>query len=190
MVELGQLYLDTAIANFEQIKRSGERAMEQLDIDEMHFAPSVESNSIASIVKHLSGNMRSRWTNFLISDGEKPWRDRENEFVARYATREALTSDWNEGWNCLFGALRALHPEDLTQTITIRTEPHVVLAAIERQVAHVSHHIGQMVYLAKQIRDGEWKSLSIPRGQSNEFLAEMQKKFGDARGHKPDGTDR
>jgi len=128
-----------------------------------------EMNSIAVIVKHMAGNMRSRWTDFLTSDGEKPDRNRDSEFVEAPATREALLALWEEGWQCLFGALEPLSEEDLQRTVTIRGEAHSVMQAINRQVAHYSYHVGQIVLLAKHFKRDEWQSLSVPRRQSGEF---------------------
>jgi hypothetical protein len=126
-------------------------------------------NSIAVIVKHMTGNMRSRFTDFLTSDGEKPDRDRDGEFREPPVGRDALIKLWEEGWNCLFAALDPLTDADLTRTITIRGEPHSVMQAINRQVAHYSYHCGQIVFLAKQLRADQWQSLSVPRGGSSGF---------------------
>jgi hypothetical protein len=145
-----------------------EDAMAQVT-DEQLFAPlDPESNSIAIIVKHMAGNMRSRWTNFLTSDGEKPDRDRDSEFVDAPTTRNELMQLWDGGWNCVFTALEPLSDEDLGRRVTIRGEAHSVMQAIHRQVGHYAGHVGQIVLLAKHFQQGQWRSLSIPRGKSAE----------------------
>jgi hypothetical protein len=133
-----------------------------------------EMNSIAIIMKHLAGNMRSRWTNFLTSDGEKPDRHRDSEFVDPPDTHQALMQVWNEGWNRLFSALEPLSDADLTRTVTIRGEPHSVMQAVARQVAHYASHCGQIIFLAKHFQYKDWKSLSIPRNQSEQFTRRVQ----------------
>ena len=128
-----------------------------------------EMNSIAIIVKHMAGNMRSRWTDFPVSDGEKPSRNRDSEFVDPPATREALLAVWEEGWQCVFNALEPLSDQDLSRTVTIRGEAHSIMQAINRQIAHYSYHCGQIVLLAKHFKNHDWQSLSVPRGQSANF---------------------
>ena len=150
-------------------KRLGEGAMSQLQDHELHYRPNEVSNSVSQIVAHLSGNMRSRWTHFLTEDGEKAWRNRDEEFEYKPKSREDILLCWEEGWNAFLGALESLDPGDLLRTITIRSEPLIVLDAITRQVAHYSMHIGQMLYLGKIIRGESWNSLSIPRGGSVEY---------------------
>lgn len=163
MDDLASHYLDTARRIFESQKRLGEGAFTQLDERELHWTPDPESNSIAVIVKHLHGNMRSRWTDFLHSDGEKPDRDRDGEFEPDpMPDPKAL---WDEGWQHVFGALSRLTPADLLRTVTIRGEPHTVVGAIERQSAHYANHVGQIVYIAKVVRGSEWRTLSIPRNR-------------------------
>lgn len=176
-MDLGVVYLNIALDGFKNMKKTAERAIAQLDFQQLHWTPDDESNSIARIVKHLSGNMVSRWTDFLTSDGEKPTRDRDAEFEGGYASQQEFTTAWNTGWERLFDALGSLNPDDLLKTVYIRAEPHSVIQAIERQVTHVSYHVGQIVYLAKQIRSSKWQTLSIARGQSKEFLGEMVKRF-------------
>jgi hypothetical protein len=154
---------------FRFYKQLGERAMAQVTDEQLVAVLDGEMNSIAVIVKHMAGNMRSRWTDFLTSDGEKPDRNRDSEFVEAPATREALLALWEEGWQCLFGALEPLSEEDLQRTVTIRGEAHSVMQAINRQVAHYSYHVGQIVLLAKHFKRDEWQSLSVPRRQSGEF---------------------
>ena len=144
--------------------------MAQLKDEEFFFTLDPESNSVAILVKHLAGNMRSRFTDFLNSDGEKPDRFRDREFELNSATTRAdVMRWWEEGWACVFGALAPLQPEDVMRTITIRNEPHTVLQAVNRQIAHYAQHIGQIVFLAKHIRSSDWNTLSIPRGKSEEF---------------------
>jgi hypothetical protein len=143
--------------------------MAQIDDEQLFAVLDGEMNSIAVIVKHMAGNMRSRWTDFLTSDGEKPDRNRDSEFEEPPATREAVYALWEEGWQCLFSALAPLSDADLNRTITIRGEPHSVMQAINRQVAHYAYHCGQIVLLAKHFNAAEWKSLSVPRKQSGEF---------------------
>jgi Protein of unknown function (DUF1572) len=162
-------YIEDSIALFRYYKKLGEGAIAQVTDEQLFTALNPEMNSIAIIVKHLAGNMRSRWTDFLTSDGEKPDRNRDCEFVDPVASREALMKCWEEGWQCLFSALAPLTDTDLTRRITIRGEPHSVMQAINRQVAHYSYHVGQTVFLAKQLQSANWKSLSVPRNKSAEF---------------------
>ena len=162
-------YLEESLTLFRYYKNLAERAMAQATDEQLLAVLDEEMNSIAVIVKHMSGNMRSRWTNFLTSDGEKPERDRDAEFTDPCSTREALLANWEEGWQCLFNALEGLSEQDLQRTVTIRGEAHSVIQAINRQVAHYAYHCGQIVLLAKHFRHAEWKSLSVPRRQSAEF---------------------
>lgn len=151
-------------------RRMGENAMEQLRDEEFFVTLDPESNSVAILVKHLAGNMRSRFTDFLTSDGEKPDRFRDREFeLTSGTTRADVMKWWEEGWVCVFSAIDSLKPEDVMHTVTIRGEPHTVLQAINRQIAHYAQHIGQIVFLAKHLRSSEWKTLSIPRGKSEEY---------------------
>jgi hypothetical protein len=162
-------YITDAIDVFQYYKKLGERAMAQCPDDALFAMPDAQSNSIAIIVKHLSGNMRSRWTDFLTSDGEKSDRDRDAEFEAPPATRPELLELWERGWKLLFGALEPLGDGDLTRTVSIRTEPHSVMQAINRQVAHYSYHVGQIVCLARHFAGDKWQSLTIPKRKSAEF---------------------
>jgi hypothetical protein len=162
-------YIEESLAVFRQYKKMAEGAMAQLSDDQLFATLDDEMNSIAVIVKHMTGNMRSRWTNFLTSDGEKPDRNRDSEFVEPAATREALLERWESGWKLVFDAIEPLTDADLTRTVTIRSEPHSVMQAINRQVAHYSSHIGQIVFLAKHLAGPNWKSLSVPRNRSAEF---------------------
>jgi Protein of unknown function (DUF1572) len=165
--ELGAAYLADAIDSFRKYKLLGEKAMAQVYDSGLLRALDAESNSIAVVVKHLAGNMRSRWTGFLTTDGEKPNRNREAEFeVEPDTTRKTILGWWDDGWGCLFDALGVLKPADLTRTVHIRGQPHTVVQAINRQLSHYAYHIGQIVFLAKHFAGPAWKSLSIPRGQS------------------------
>jgi hypothetical protein len=169
-------YLDEARRQMRGNKRFGEGAMAQLRDEDFFMTLDPESNSIAILVKHVAGNMRSRFTDFLSSDGEKPDRFRDREFeVTGATTRAEVMKWWDEGWACVFGAIDALKPEDVMGTVTIRGEPHTVLQAINRQIAHHAGHIGQIVFLAKHLRSSEWKTLTIPRGKSEEFTTAVPK---------------
>jgi hypothetical protein len=161
--------LDAARDEFQKIKKLGEKAIAQLADDDLHTKIDPESNSVAIIMRHMAGNMRSRWTDFLTSDGEKPDRLRDREFEDVTATREALMREWDEGWGRLFDALGPLSDADLQRTVIIRTEPHTVYQAISRQVAHYAGHVYQILFLAKHLTGAGWKTLSVPKGQSEEF---------------------
>ncbi len=168
--DLATHYLEEARRQLRGHKRMGEGAMTQLRDEDFFVTLDPESNSIAILVKHLAGNMRSRFTDFLTTDGEKPDRFRDREFeVTSTTTRGDVMKWWEEGWACVFGAVDPLQPEDVTRTVTIRGEGHTVLQAIDRQIAHYAQHIGQIVFLAKHLKSSEWKTLSIPRGKSEEF---------------------
>jgi hypothetical protein len=170
-----QTFLDDCIKRFEYYKSVGDNTFEQLEETDLFYRPSPDSNSIAIIVQHMYGNMLSRWTSFLTEDGEKEWRNRDAEFEAMQITKQDLLSFWNEGWNVLLNALKELKAEDLTKTIYIRTEPLVVYDAIIRQMAHYPYHVGQIVTLGKMIKDKEFNSLSIPKGESQQFNQQMQR---------------
>ncbi|HTB09958.1 MAG TPA: DUF1572 domain-containing protein [Bryobacteraceae bacterium] len=162
-------YIEDSLTLFRYYKKLAEGAMAQLTDEQLYSALDSEMNSIAVIVKHMAGNMRSRWTDFLTCDGEKPDRNRDTEFVEPPAARGDLMTLWEQGWRCLFHALEPLTDADLTRTVTIRGEAHSVMQAINRQVAHYSYHCGQIVFLAKHFRAADWKSLSVPRGASSGF---------------------
>lgn len=162
-------YIEDALAVFRQYKQLGERAMQQVTDEQLFALLDDEANSIAIIVKHMTGNMRSRWTDFLTTDGEKPTRNRDSEFVEPPATREALLRDWEDGWACVFRAIEPLTDADLPRTVTIRGEAHSVMQAINRQLAHYPQHVGQIVLLAKHWAGPQWQSLSVPRNRSAEF---------------------
>lgn len=179
-------YLKSVDRQFRYYKMLGEKAMQQLSDAALFYQPNEESNSIAIIVKHLWGNMLSRWTNFLTEDGEKPWRQRDAEFEATIKTREELLEKWEEGWQCLFHALQSITDEDMDKIIYIRNEGHSILEAINRQIAHYSYHTGQIVFLAKMVKNEDWNSLSIPRHKSGDYNAD---KFSQEKGirHFTDG---
>src|SRR5207245_1659819 len=162
-------YLKDSIDLFRYYQKLSERAMAQCPDEGLFAMLDAESNSIAIVVKHMAGNMRSRWTNFLTADGEKPDRNRDTEFEDPPATRAELMELWERGWRLVFGALEPLSDADLARTITIRTEPHSVMQAINRQVAHYSYHVGQIVYLARHFAGDKWQSLTIPKRKSGEF---------------------
>jgi hypothetical protein len=162
-------YLEEVRRQFRGYKRLGEGAIAQLKDDELLFTLDPESNSVAIIIKHMAGNMRSRFVDFLTSDGEKPDRHRDQEFeITAHPTRAEVMNWWEKGWEHVFSAVASLRPEDASRTVYIRGEAHSVLQALNRQIAHYAYHVGQIVYLAKHIRSAEWKSLSIPRGKSEE----------------------
>lgn len=167
-------YLQSVRKQFEYYKMLGDQTFTQLTEAQLFWKSDANSNSIAIIVKHLWGNMRSRWTDFLTSDGEKVWRNRESEFDNDISTYSELLEKWEAGWNCLFAALDALHEQDLETIIYIRNQGHTVMEAINRQLAHYPYHIGQIVFIGKMLVQENWKSLSIPRGQS---LSYNQQKF-------------
>jgi hypothetical protein len=162
-------YLEDSLTLFRCYKDLSERAMAQVTDRQLLQALDGEMNSIAVIVKHMAGNVRSRWTEFLTTEGEKPNRRRDEEFVDPPSTREALLALWEEGWNCLFKALEPLSDRDLQRTVTIRGEAHSVVQAVNRQMAHYSYHCGQIVFLAKHLSHHKWQSLSVPRGKSDQF---------------------
>ena len=164
-------YLSSAKRQFLYYKTLGEQAMAQMTDEELNWQPNEESNSIAIIVKHLWGNMLSRWTDFLQTDGEKPWRQRDAEFDNDPADREHIMKKWAEGWQCLFDAMDSITDADLGKIVYIRNEGHTVLEAINRQMAHYPCHVRQMIYIAKLCRNEGWKSLSIPRNKSGEYNA-------------------
>ena len=162
-------YLEDSLEIFRYYKKLAERAMAQVSEEQLFTTLDAEANSIAIVVKHMAGNMRSRWTDFLTSDGEKPTRNRDGEFVDPAPTRAELMADWEDGWARVFSALEPLTDDDLDRTVTIRGEAHSVMQAINRQVAHYPHHIGQIVLLAKHFAGDRWQSLSVPRNQSADF---------------------
>jgi uncharacterized damage-inducible protein DinB len=162
-------YLDDSVTLFQYYKKLAERAMDQVSDEQLSAVLDEDANSIAIIVKHMAGNMRSRWTDFLTTDGEKPDRNRDSEFVDPPATRKALLELWEDGWGRLFRSLEPLSDADLQRTVTIRGEAHSAMQAINRQLAHYAYHVGQIVLLAKHFARGRWESLSVPRNRSAEF---------------------
>ncbi|WP_258099091.1 DUF1572 domain-containing protein [Marinoscillum pacificum] len=166
-------YLSSTISTLLKYKIVAEKTFEQLSEVQLFWKPEPESNSIGIIVNHMAGNMLSRWTNFLTEDGEKSWRNRENEFEDEIASREMLLQRWNEGWKCFLDTLDSLNEDDLGHIVHIRNEAHTVMEAIQRQLAHYSLHVGQIIFLGKMQKGHDWSSLSIPKGESEQFNREM-----------------
>ena len=175
-MKLTTSYLEDSLTLFRYYKKLAERAMEQVSDEHLFATIDEEANSIAIVVKHMAGNMRSRWTDFLTTDGEKPDRNRDSEFVDAPSSRDALMQLWEEGWTRVFEALEPLSDADLSRTVTIRTESHSVMQAINRQIAHYAHHVGQIVLLAKHFAHDRWQSLSVPRNRSAEFNSRVAAK--------------
>ncbi len=175
-------YLNSVKKQFEYYKTLGEKTFDQLKDKELFWQFNKESNSIAVIVNHLSGNMKSRWTDFLISDGEKDWRNRDVEFQPIIKSREELIEKWTSGWECLFEALNSINKTNFDSEIFIRNQSHSIIEAINRQMMHYAYHIGQIVYLGKMIKDNNWQSLSIPKGESKDFNSKKSSK-GKHKGH-------
>lgn len=173
-------YLQSVIKQFEYYKLLGEKTFEQLPDETLFWQYNEDSNSVATIVKHLSGNMLSRWTDFLTTDGEKEWRDRDAEFENDLQTREEMLELWNKGWQVFLNSLYSLKPEDMDKTIYIRNQGHSVVEAINRQLAHYPYHIGQIVFIGKMVCSNQWNSLSIPKGTSKNFNTE---KFSKGKHH-------
>jgi len=168
------LYLEDIPEQFQKHKVLAERALAQVRDEDLFVALDPESNSLAVLIQHMAGNLISRWTDFLTTDGEKPGRDRDSEFEVREeVTREGLMARWEEGWERLFQALARLREEDLTRTVFIRAEPHSVIKAVHRQLTHHAYHTGQIVFLAKHLASEHWQNLSVPRGRTRDFNAEM-----------------
>ncbi len=175
---LAQHYLDDALQTFRDYKKLAERAFEQISDEDFFRSLDEESNSIAVNMKHMAGNMLSRWTDFLTTDGEKPDRNRDIEFVMfSGTTKDDMIAYWDRGWKCVFDAIEPLQPEDLMRTVRIRSQDHTVLQAINRQLAHYAYHVGQIVYLAKHFKSSDWQSLSVPRNRSAEFNAHLEQKM-------------
>lgn len=162
-------FLVTAIKRLKYYKDLADKTFAQLTAEQLHYQPNEESNSIAVIVQHLSGNMLSRWTHFLTEDGEKEWRQRDDEFEVHNYTKEQVLEVWEKGWDCFLTTLSSLTEHDLLKTVTIRQEPLSVTDAILRQLAHYPYHVGQIVYIGKMIKDRDWTSLSIPKGHSDQY---------------------
>lgn len=179
MMNIVNEYLRVVMERFKSIKTLGDKTIEQLSEKDIHWTYNQESNSIAVIVKHLSGNMISRWTDLLTSDGEKENRNRDEEFIDDIPSKLEMINVWEKGWDVLIDTLTGLKEEDLLKTIKICGEKHFVLEAIERQMTHYAYHVGQIVYIGKQLKDSEWKTLSIPRGKSEDYRKEMLEKHRD-----------
>jgi hypothetical protein len=162
-------FLSAIINAFEANKRLADRAVEQVPDDKLHAALDENTNSIAVVMKHVAGNLTSRWTDFLATDGEKPWRNRDDEFVDTFGSRAELLECWERGWVCLFQTLKGLTPEDLGKTVAIRGEPHSVPLALERSLGHTCYHVGQIVQVARFHAGDKWKTLTIPKGGSEQF---------------------
>ncbi|SFL43630.1 Protein of unknown function [Paenibacillus sp. 1_12] len=165
-MSIGSIFLQTSIDTYKSTEKLGHKTLMQLSYAELHMQPSTESNSIAIIVKHLNGHMLSRWTDFLTTDGEKQSRDRDAEFEGGYASREALLEAWHSGWETMFETLNELKEEDLLRTITIRGESLTVIETVTKQLQHYGYHVGQIVYIGKQIKNTEWQQLSNPKKTS------------------------
>tara|TARA_R110002049_G_scaffold88627_4_gene223501 strand:+ start:8276 stop:8827 length:552 start_codon:yes stop_codon:yes gene_type:complete len=165
-------YLISIIKQFEYYKSLGDKTFNQLTFEELQNNIAKDANSVSIIVKHLVGNMLSRWTSFLTEDGEKEWRQRDQEFEGTYNSKEELIEHWNKGWNCLFNAIKPLNENDLESIIYIRNQGHTVTEAINRQLAHYAYHVGQIVFLGKILKGKEWQSLSIPKGNSKKYNEE------------------
>lgn len=162
-------YLNSVIKQFEYYKSLAENTFEQLPEDKLFWKYNNESNSIGILVNHISGNMLSRWTDFLNSDGEKEWRNRDSEFEDLIKSKEELLSKWNNAWKCLFDTLKSLNEDDLNKIVYIRNMGHSVTEAINRQLAHYPYHIGQIVFIGKMAQNNDWNSLSIPKGKSSSY---------------------
>jgi Protein of unknown function (DUF1572) len=168
-MEINNSFLESVKKQFLYYKTIGEKAINQLEADQLFISINENTNSIATIVKHLSGNMLSRWTDFLTTDGEKEWRNRDSEFEDIIKTKAELLKIWDKGWNCLFYALDSLSPNQLSDITYIRNEGHTVVEAINRQLAHYPYHVGQIIFYAKMLKKGDWESLSIPKNKSNSY---------------------
>lgn len=168
-MEINNIYLESIKKQMLYYKTIAEKAMEQLSEEQLFISVNEDTNSIANIVKHMSGNMISRWTDFLTSDGEKPWRERDTEFESFKTSKKDLLEIWDKGWKCFFYVINSLEPEQLSQIIYIRNEGQTALDAINRQLAHYPYHIGQIVFYAKMLKKGDWDSLSIPKNKSNDY---------------------
>jgi len=176
-----ETYITNTIKQFKYYKSLGDKTILQLTFSELQWSPSVGSNSIAIMVKHIAGNMLSRWTNFLIEDGEKSWRNRDQEFIDSFDSKDELLEAWNDGWDCLFQAIEPLTKSDLEKIIYIRNQGHTVTEAINRQMGHYAYHVGQIIFLGKLIKGSEWQSLSIPKGKSANY---NQEKFSEPKGQR------
>ncbi len=168
-MSIESVFLQSAIKRLCYYKDLGDKTFTQLNDADFHYKPNEASNSIALIIQHMAGNMLSRWTDFLTTDGEKEWRNRDTEFEERNLSKEQLIALWNKGWTCCLSSIKALTTDDLLKTITIRTEGLIVTDAINRQLAHYPYHVGQIIFLGKIITGNNWQNLSVPKGQSNQY---------------------
>lgn len=175
-MNLGDEFLKSVIRRLKYYKELGDKTFDQLTNEDFHFQPNKENNSIAVNIQHIAGNMLSRWTDFLTSDGEKEWRNRDTEFEEQDMTKQQLLDFWEKGWTCCIGSLQSLTGDDLLKTIHIRDEGLLVVDAINRQLAHYPYHIGQIIYIARIIKNESWKSLSIPKGGSVQFNQQLRSK--------------
>jgi hypothetical protein len=173
MESVGDNYLDSSRKQFRYYKTVGDKSIERMTEEQLHWQYNPESNSIAIIARHMAGNSLSRWTDFLTTDGEKDWRNRDDEFEDTITSKEDLIAYWNKGWQCLFDAVDPLTTADLQTTVYIRSEPHTVVEAINRQLAHLAYHVGQITCIAKMIAGDKWVSLTIPKGGSQSFNKNM-----------------
>lgn len=167
-------FLESAIKRLGYYKELGDKTFAQLNDADFHYQPNDKSNSIAIIIQHMAGNMQSRWTDFLTTDGEKNWRNRDTEFEAQQLSKQQLIELWNKGWQCFLGALQSLTADDLLKTIYIRSEGLLVVDAINRQLAHYPYHVGQIIYVAKIITNSNWQNLSVAKGQSDEYNRQIK----------------
>lgn len=168
-MSIAKEYLSTSLRRLKYYKELGDKTFEQLNEWDFHYQPNEESNSIAIIIQHMAGNMLSRWTNFLTEDGEKEWRRRDEEFEIKQYNKQQLIELWEAGWNCFFNTLASLKKKELKKTVHIRNEPLTVIDAVNRQLAHYPYHIGQIIFLAKIIKNKNWQNLSIPKGGSQAY---------------------
>lgn len=171
-MEINNNYIESVTKQMLYYKALAEQAIDQLEEKQLFLSFNDDSNSIAVIMKHMAGNMLSRWTDFLTSDGEKDWRNRDGEFENNFSTKDEVVSFWNKGWDCFFATLNSLQPDDLTKIVYIRNQGCTVVDAINRQLAHYPYHVGQIVFYAKQLKETAWDSLSIPKNKSNSYNAE------------------
>ena len=172
-MSFAEKFIGYALKEFRRYESLGDRAFEQLDDEQIQWRPNPESNSVALIVKHMVGNMRSRFTGFLTEDGEKAWRNRDSEFEDPYVSKAEMENAWKEGWQCVYDALNQVNESNFDNPVFIRKEPHHIMEAVNRQIAHYASHVGQILFIAKALLDNEWESLSIPKGKSREFNKKM-----------------
>jgi len=172
-MSLGKEFLQSAIKRLSYYKELGDKTLAQLQDNDLYYRPDDESNSIAIIIQHMAGNMLSRWTDFLTTDGEKEWRKRDGEFEEQHLTKTELLAYWQKGWDCCLNSLASLTEADLLKTITIRSEALTAIDAINRQLAHYPYHVGQIIYIAKAIKKTAWQNLSIPKGNSKQYNQQM-----------------